>query len=1567
MTLVRWLHKTWNFFWKLVAVLSLIVLIAGALIFGVIQLKPTKTYITSRIEQNFSSKYQGVLTIGSLDGLMPLSFELKNVNLYPDSSSIKPVFHADSLSANLDILALLKNQFIINGLSVFSPKILVDRESKNSLFEALKKKESTTIDSSIAERPFIEIVAPKVKINNGEIVLRNLLPDENRFHEGDSLTFIELNASMFFEYRREQRFLDIDNLTFEVPELDIEFAQIFGQVYNDNRFLEFNSFNLNTTGSSIKFSGEADGIDIFDEDIVGQLKESNIELSLNELIMAPDRLTMFVDSLPKLSKPLMLSFKAQGIPDSVELEELSFQYGNSGFTAFGKLHNLLTPKEIEFDLGLRETLLESEDILEWAPDVNNSQLNALSNATLRADIEGDLDQINGTLSGLSDRGKIEASGNISLAEERYLAIQFVTESLDLGGLFSDGIKSTDITSSGILETQDYTDLEKFEKFEISASKGQFAGVRFDSLFLVANSMGQTIFPEFNARIDNSFINGSGQVDLSKPTKDIQFSGSGTGIDLKNLAQVEEMARVTADVEYEIDISVKSIDDFVGQVSIDIPFATAGEDTIPPHLVYADVSELQNGEKLARITTSLADLAVQGQFAFSEMGFLFNHWKSFFAHRINQEILFNSDNELFPYQGALQDQRFSIDLDLKDLSYLYFYFPNAERFNSQAELSTNISVDKERLLFNADLFDERLEYKNNTLDTIRTQLTGSFRFANTLEEFSLFRIQADVGSLTTELLDAQGVSFDSGLNQDSIDVSGGFNKIGDNSTFSIASTGVVSDSSLNFFINDFKLGSELYSWVNTDTAFISLTDDEKVIIKDFTFNNEEQYLNVEGIFSEDNSDSVDYLIRGVDLGRISELIKGKIDFGGDLNGSFTTRSLTRLPTIEGDIDLAAFSLNQNIVGDLKIDSEFNQELNRFDTTIEVLTDSAKYPNYFIRNDRVGQNILIDGYVLAPRNGVFPETDSLFFFDLDFSAIDLWVIPFLAPKVFTEMSGIASGEGSIWGNLDDFDFSVDYMIGMDDAVYMKPRFLDTYYYGQGPVTFTKKDGLVFEDIYLIDPSGGMAILDGYYNFNGFQPHHSMDITIDTDEFQFLNNKFNPTVPFYGTAYGTGIVRLTGSNLNPVITTIEPMLISDFSEIGLPLLEETEFDEDNKFIRFVDSFDIQGADSVNQNGSIFNPATEVDVSELTFAERFTLDLQFISRQPMTVKLIFDPVTGDMITTDGTGRLGIQLRDQELSIFGRFDITGGTYQFVSGDIFTRRFTLEPGGSIIWDGDPVGARLNLNAVYSARPNIQTLSTARSEINQDDAQRVRVELVLNIGGSLESIENNFFFRLPNTIESRQNSTLSTQIAALNRNEDEKLLQATSFLLMGDFIPSNSTTNAATSLTDNFSSSAAVLNPLLSNQVISPLLSNQINSLLRSDLNTLDVDFNLNTYNQIDLGVALRLYNDKIILRRDGQITGAQSNIGDIGATYRINRIFSVTAFHRQDPTFSSFESNQATQQSQDINGLGVEAEFSFNTWNEFLRRLASPFRKIFKKKEKKEEVITKNEPPVQAENEGMNE
>ncbi|MDZ7682431.1 MAG: hypothetical protein U5J63_12135 [Fodinibius sp.] len=96
---------------------------------------------------------------------------------------------------------------------------------------------------------------------------------------------------------------------------------------------------------------------------------------------------------------------------------------------------------------------------------------------------------------------------------------------------------------------------------------------------------------------------------------------------------------------------------------------------------------------------------------------------------------------------------------------------------------------------------------------------------------------------------------------------------------------------------------------------------------------------------------------------------------------------------------------------------------------------------------------------------------------------------------------------------------------------------------------------------------------------------------------------------------------------------------------------------------------------------------------------------------------------------------------------------------------------------------------------------------------------------------------------------------------------------------------------------------------------------------------------MDLGIALRLYNDRLILRREGQITGGgaqntlEDRIGDLNATYRIRRGLSLTAFHRQDQVLNSLRTvgSQAGDVTPTVDGIGLEGQLQFNTWQELMR------------------------------------
>lgn len=1557
MTYLRWLHKSWNVFWTFIGVLVLTVTICVGGIFGVMQIQPVKDRIAIELQDQFSDKYKGVMTIGSIKGFLPFNIELEDVKLYQDSLAYVPVFEASEVSASLDVLSVLRNRMVVRSLRVNDPTTFIDTQNDYSIDKVFRVKDGASGDDELlpSDPQFgFQVIIPSVIIQDGNIVFRNISKTTNTFTSSDSLRIQDLQMDMFFEFTEDQRFIDINRIQFSAPEADLNAVEMYGQIYNDNQFFELNAFNISTQNSSIRFSTEADNVNLLAGDIGSQFTNSNLNLIVDRLLVAPEYITRLLPDVPTLPEYFQGSLSAEGTLSSFNIIEAELIMGESFANLNGSLKNLTDVTSFGYDINIESFILNESELRALQPVWAENQIEAIASTRYTGLISGRLDSTNIGINAEGDRGLIELDGDLIWGNEIASNFTFRTDSLDLGYLFDPRIQKTNLSLEGELKSSSF-DLNKAKGgLVVESREGMLDNRDFSRISILVNWDEGYIEPDIRADVKGAMVTAGGWLDIQEDQPTLSLQGIATGLQLDEIIQNSSLRSVQADLEYDVNVTGSDLDDAFGQLSIDVSQAISEGDTLGRHQLYLDFNNDYSENKMLRFTSTAFDASLEGNYQPSALATLWGQWKGYFTDQINEEILFNAGKSFSDTTQIAQNQNLELSGRLKNLDILNFYFVDMPEMASSARVNSSINVTSDQLLFNSSFNDQLTRLNDFRADSLVVQVTGGFRRNAQLKDFSNLQLQANAAGIDYDFIEGKRFTLFANLREDSLDISTNIADMSDGASLVLSGRGRLLNDALTFRIQEFNLGTEAYSWVSRGVPVLTYRSDEKLVLNDLLFENEDQLLQLNGTFSSSPEDSVNYNVETINLDEISNIVGGRLSFGGILDGRFTTRTLTSVPTVYGDIDIEALSFGGSLVGDLNLSSEYNSELDRFDTNITVHTDSTKYPEYFENTGRKGQQFDINGFVLAPREGEFPEADSLYKFDVDFENIDLWILPLIGPKVFAEGSGLADGSGTIWGNTETYDFNADFMVGSEDAAYLRPQFLDTYYYAQGEITFTRDDGLTFNDIYLIDPSGGNAILSGYYNFNDFEPTNDMNIRLEMDEFQFLNSSFDPTLAFFGSAYGSSTVVISGTNFDPVIRTEEPMRISDFSEISIPLLEETDFDEDNRFIRFVDSFDTEGVENgrlASRTGNRGNGNREdaEDEVDLSFAERFTLDLQFVAENPMTVRLIFDPVTGDIVTAEGTGRLRILLEDEEVSMFGRFDIQGGRYQFVSGDIFTRRLELESGGSILWEGDPANARLDLNAIYSARPDITTLSNTGTR-DPENSQRVPVDLVLNIGGTISSIENNFFFRLPDTFESQQSSTLSTQIASINRDEDLKLIQAANFMLMGNFIPVSSSGQTQNSLFgENISGSAAVLNPLLSSQVINPLLSNQVNSLLNSDLSSLDVDFNLNTYNQVDLGVALRLYNDKLILRREGQITGRQSNIGDLGATYRINRTFAMTAFHRQDLTFGTLSSTEQSQQSQDINGVGLEAKVSFNTWDEFFKRLFSPFRKLFGSKEKEED------------------
>jgi hypothetical protein len=1527
----------------------MVVILLGAVI-GLLQLDVTQDYLANRIEQQVEETYRADLKIGDIDGFLPFQLNLYDTAIMrEDSLSSDTLASVRRISSQIDVWGLLQNKLTITGFSVDQPRVWL-RSDEESNLKLLERRSSVVSDTSQTENePWlsdIEVVAPDVEISSGTVYLASATTRNKIGNLPQSFSITNINTDLFVDWSEQQRYLDIGSFSAETEDLKIDKLEFSGQLYSDQRLLEFNSFFVTLGNSQLVLNGEIEGANLLEPNFTGQFLASHYDLSINSDGVYLNDLNDFIPNTPDINSPLSIEISTEGTTDSLWIDRASVGMGESIINANGSLKNLQDRERFTYEFRLDSVNLQQQDISQVFDSLTAPQYRAFEELSVSGNVEGDLNSINVDWALSSPLGELSMRGQTQLNSPYEYQGIMNGSNLDISPFSASRIDTTALNFNARLEGVGITLEDAVSTFNATFTESRVGNINFETLELKSSLVNELWTQEYEYRNANELIRGSGWIDFSREEPPVSIQGNAENIDLTTILGDLGVATTSLNFDYNMELQGLNPNRIQGRANLDVKPSIIGDDTVRAHQFYMDLNSPDEQTRSFRLTSSLFDMNVSGQIVPGDIIDQIQFWTTYLTDRFKAEILMDvpADSQITAMKPPSHNVVFNGDINAKDLGLIKKYLPDFPAIETDSQINFNVNTDGTRLLVSAKIQADTLFYNQLNFRNSRAQLTASFRRDRKFSEFSSVDFETNVGALETKSIDFNSMAIDLAVKQDSVYFSQDVGRISDDARFQMTLNSSITDSAIVVSLKNLFLGNEEYAWINEGDPSFTYLRNGNIDFENFSFQNRNEYFRLQGTLSKDRGDSLMYILRDINLNRISDLIKGEVDFAGILNGTLTTRSLTSQPTIQGALNVNQFTLNDRLVGDVQFNSRYNPERDRFDTQINIVTDSTKYEDYLALNDEIGQNIRLDGYFVTPNPEV--QQDSVYYFDADFRQIDMWVIALLVDNVFAEMEGQANGEGYITGTLEDFDFHADFNV---QDVFAKPRFLNTNYFISGDVVFDRHEGVILDSLDVMDTKGGMGEVWGTIDLNDFDPITYLDLTLDMNRLQFLNSQFDPDVPFYGNVSGSGALKLTGSNTDLYLRTDNPLQLTSDSEVSIPLLEETELQETGKFIEFVDSFENVGKKTSSENDRLPGRQTQSTeqfkqvIEDMTFTERFDLDLQFEASNNITVNLIFDPVVDEVLTAQGTGQMRITMQDQDVQMFGRYNINNGDYQFVTGEIISRELELESGGTIIWEGPPDNARLDISAVYRARPNVATLmAEGASETQRQNgaSQQVPIDLIVEVNGTLNSVENNYYFRLPTSVDLSSNSTLQYTVNQINRDEQQKLLQATSILLTGQFIPTRGTGSATSSLSQNLTRGSTVLNPLLSNQVISPLLSNQINALLNSDVSRLDIDFNLNAYNEVDLGIALRLYNDRLILRREGQITGGgqQSSlgdrIGDLNATYRIRRGLSLTAFHRQNQILNSLQSSsQAGDVTPSVDGIGLEAQLQFNTWQEFFKQV----------------------------------
>src|SRR5690606_984781 len=246
------------------------------------------------------------------------------------------------------------------------------------------------------------------------------------------------------------------------------------------------------------------------------------------------------------------------------------------------------------------------------------------------------------------------------------------------------------------------------------------------------------------------------------------------------------------------------------------------------------------------------------------------------------------------------------------------------------------------------------------------------------------------------------------------------------------------------------------------------------------------------------------------------------------------------------------------------------------------------------------------------------------------------------------------------------------------------------------------------------------------------------------------------------------------------------------------------------------------------------------------------------------------------------------------------------------KKLSVKKGGTIIWDGDPMNANLNLEAIYHTQAN-PGLIVESSMVNK----KIDTDVSVVVTGNLSNPEINFLIDFPNV-----SSTIKSEIEYALADNDLRRTQALALLGTGNFIsPKNASTAAYGSL---FESMGSLFDGIFSEEGGKVQVSLDYTQAERNP-------FAENESARISANISTQL-SDRIVLNgKLGVPVGGEDSsiVGDVEIQFLLNEDGSLRAqvFNRENNITYLGEGIGYTQ------GVGLAYEVDFNSFRELWQKI----------------------------------
>lgn len=1189
------------------------------------------------------------------------------------------------------------------------------------------------------------------------------------------------------------------------------------------------------------------------------------DVALDSSSIASNDIRYFYDGLGK-NQHFKVKTKIKGPLNNLNLNHLRLSDAN-GSKIFGNINfkNLLGTKEQKFSMdGKFDKLIASYDNLVYIlPGILGKSLPkelkriGKFNITGKAKVSTTALETDFKMATDLGNGKVNLHmNNMDFIDKASYSGNIVLDNFNIGALLGRkdvGRTTLNLDVDGVGFTEKYLNtIVKGDINKLDYNKYRYSNIVVNGNFKLPYYKGQVSIndPNLNLTFD-------GLVDLSKRESRYDFHINVENSDLQKLRFVNDsISHFKGDAV--VQVSGNSIENLQGNIII----KDAEYQNPQATYVFDDVTISSNfdDDRLRTITINSADIVegrIVGKFQFAQL----------------DKLVMNSVGSLYtnykPYKVKKgQFLRFNFHVYNKVVEMLY---PEL-KIDSSTVVRGKIDADLQEFKFG--FRSKQITAAKNTFDNIRISIDN---------KNPLYNAFVELDSIKTPYYKIRDFNLINVTSKDTLFVRSEF-KGGDKGQdyFNLDLYHTIDKKKNNIVgIKKSEMKFKDYLWyLNEDAA-----KDNQIVFdqyfKNFTIDNivlshENQKIDLNGIIKGKDYKDIVLNFEDVDINKITPY-NSKFVFNGNLNGNINYKQNKDVYQPTASIVVDHLNMNKVDLGTLNFDISGDQTFRKF-------TVNSSIVNGFAESFRA--------------NGTFNIENKETFMDLSLKleGFNLATLGTIGGDVLSNIRGSVSGNAAVVGNLKKPE--INGRLYVEKAGMTIPYLNTDYELSDRTVIDLTDEKFLFRNNQLTDTKyKTKGLLNGtieHHNFGDWK----LDLTITSKRLLALDTKDSEDAAYFGTAFINGTASIKGPTESLFIKVDAKS--EKGTEVKIPINNVQSVGE-SSWIHFVTP-----KEKYNLQKGIVERTRNYNGLELEFDFDITPDAE--------VEVILDRNSGHGMKGKGYGSLLFKINTLgKFNMWGDFQAYEGTYNFKYGGLIDKKFAVKKGGSIIWEGNPMKAQLNLEAVYKTSANPAVLLD-----NSSFNKKVPVEVVIGLRGDLTSPEPNFDIQFPSV-----SNVLKSEIQYKLDDKDVRQTQALYLLSTGSFMSQDGFNQS--DLSGTFAETAASL--------LGGIIKSD-NDLINIDLNFISADrrlgqeadgqFVANISSQINERISI---NGKVGVPVGG--VNESAIVGDIEILYRVNEDGSMNLrlFNKEN------DINYIGQGIGYTQGVGISYEVDFDTFSELVNKL----------------------------------